>query len=53
MNIIKQLAPEVVYMPMSVRFMRHEIIDCVNSLGRSEHSDVTDSVVAPTTAEIQ
>ena len=34
-------------------FLRHKILTCVDSLGYSEHSDVIDSTVAPTTAEIR
>ena len=34
------------------KFSYFEIFGCVDSLGYSEHSDVIDSVVAPTTAEI-
>ena len=36
----------------NLMILRCRIIDCVDSLGYSEHSGVLDSVVAPTTAEI-
>ena len=47
------IASEVLFLHSSLpKFWKYSIIDCVDSLGYSEHSGVIDSVIAPTIAEI-